>query len=135
MVLYTCPFRKNLEHILSHKYAVQSPISLGSDYMPYVFLRRVEFPIWPYKLLLQINKLLVHIWLFKKCQCWKVIIGVAKVPFKYNIFFKKVLLGKKIQIIIHLLRSVKNLVMFNFLLRPINPNIGIIEINFNLWLS
>lgn len=46
VVLYTCPLRKILERMLSRKYAVQSPISVGSEYMPYAFLKRVEFPNW-----------------------------------------------------------------------------------------
>lgn len=44
VVLYTCPFRKILEHMVSHKYAVQSPISVGSEYMPHAFLKRAGFP-------------------------------------------------------------------------------------------
>lgn len=39
VVLCICPVRKSLEYMLSHKCAVQSFTTVGSEYMPYVFLK------------------------------------------------------------------------------------------------
>lgn len=119
--------------MLSHKYAVQSFIALGSEYIPYVFLKGLNFQIWPCNILLKINKYLVHRYLFKKCQRWQVISREVKFLCKYKVYFKNALLGKKTELyfIISLLRSVPNPVIFNFLLRHINPNPRITAINLN----
>lgn len=87
VVLCIFPFRKIPEHMLSHKYAVQSFIAVGSQYMPYVFLKDWIFkfdPVTYYS-----NKYLVH-----RCQCQQVISEEGRFPCKY------VLLGKKIDLIL-----------------------------------
>lgn len=45
VVLCIYSFRKILEHMLRHKYAVQSLIAVGREDVPYAFLKGLNFQI------------------------------------------------------------------------------------------